>query len=199
MRRKAAMLVGALWLGTARIVAAQPDNGAAVDAPVADLAPVPGEDADTALVAGQAADDGRPAVQAVGDGQQKLYVVHHGGTWSMHVEAMMTDELVRLWKEVGGPQFVAKTVLDRPYNISVHKMPPERIVETLLDGFDFTLHYDADGRLERVRVYSLDPASASTFRTPRLVESLGRWREVETAAPSADAAPAPASAEPSVP
>jgi len=198
MQRQAAMFAAALLLGTVRIVAAQPDDGAALEAPLADHAPVPAEDADTAAVDGQEAHD-QPAVQSVGEGQQKLYVVDHGGTWSMHVEAMLTDDLVGLWKEVGGPQFVAKTVLDRPYNISVHKMPPERIIETLLDGFDYTLHYDAHGRLERVRVYSLDPASASTFKTPRLVQSLGRWREVESAAPSADAAAAPASGAPSVP
>lgn len=193
MRRHAAMLVATLWLGTARVVAAQPDEGdTAIIPQEADIAAVEEavpDGADSVPVQQQGADDA-PVVQTLGDGDQKLYVVNHDGTWSMHVENLITGDLVRLWREVGGPHVVAKTVLDRPYTLSVHKLPPERIFERLLDGFDYTLHYDAAGRLERVRVYSLDPSSASTFKTPRLVESLGSWRELETAASPASTPPA---------
>ena len=190
MRRPAAMLVAMLWLGTARVVAAQPYDGDAAVAPgqagVEEAAP---KVADGAPGHQDAAVD-QPVVQTLGDGDQKLYVVNHDGTWSMHVESLITEELVRLWQEVGGPQVVAKTPLERPYTLSVHKLPAERIFERLLDGFDYTLHYDARGRLERVRVYSLDPSSASTFKTPRLVEGLGGWREVETAGASPAVSPA---------
>jgi hypothetical protein len=200
MRRQTAMLVATLWLGSARVVAAQPHDG--------DAAALPGQagvEEAAPQVAGSAPGHqepalDQPAVQALGDGDQKLYLVNHDGTWSMHVENLVTDELVRLWQEVGGPQVIAKTPLERPYTLSVHKLSPERIFERLLEGFDYTLHYDARGRLERVRVYSLDPSSASTFKTPRLVEGLGSWREVETAAPAAPAAPVvPAPASPAMP
>ena len=126
-----------------------------------------------------------PVVHTLGDDDQKLFVVDHRGTWSMHAEMLVTDQLLRLWHDVGGPEVTAKSALDRPYTLSVHRLSPERILERLLDGYDYTLHYDGNGHLERVRVYSLDPGSM--FKTPRVVESLGRWRELETAVPSSQA------------
>jgi len=128
-------------------------------------------------------------VQTLGDGDQKLFLVDHHGTWSMHAENVTTEQIFRLWSENGGPQITTKSLLDRPYTLSVHRLEPERIVERVLEGYSYTLHYDADARLERVRVYSLSPTAM--FKTPRLVETLGKWKEVETAAPAAAPEPVP--------
>jgi hypothetical protein len=118
-----------------------------------------------------------PVVQTLGDGDQKVFVVDHHGTWSIHVENVLTEPIVRLWHEAGGPEVIAKVAIDRPYTLSVHGLSAERILERLLVGYDYTLHYDASGRLERVRVYS--PHPSLVFKTPRLVESLKQWRETE--------------------
>lgn len=122
--------------------------------------------------------DAAPGIQTLGEGESTIYVVDHGDSWSMHVESVPTDQLLGLWQQAGGPEMVAKTIVDRPYTLSVHRLSAERILERLFDGFDYTLHYDGSGRLVRVRVYSLDPAAV--FKTPRLVESLREWTEKET-------------------
>lgn len=119
-----------------------------------------------------------PSIETLGNGVSTIHVVDHGDSWSMHVESIPTDQLLGLWQQAGGPEMVAKTVVDRPYTLSVHRLSAERILERLFDGYDYTLHYDRAGRLVRVRVYSLDPAAA--FKTPRLVESLRDWNEKET-------------------
>lgn len=117
-------------------------------------------------------------VLTLGDNEQKLFVVKYDRSWSMHGESLDTSALFRLWQEAGGPKMVTKTIVDRPYTISVHSLSAEDIVERLLDGYGYTLHYDSKGRLELVRVYS--PIAGHLFKTPRLVESLGTWRSLET-------------------
>ncbi len=110
----------------------------------------------------------------------RAHFVDHEGPWSLHAEALPTDYLFRLWREIGGPEVVSLLPIDRTYTISVHREPAERILGRLLDGYGYTLHYDGDGRLELVRVYSPAP-NAGAFKTPRLVESLSAWRDVELA------------------
>jgi hypothetical protein len=124
-------------------------------------------------------------VQALGEGTERLHLVRHdGGLWSMHAESLVTDTLFRLWREAGGPEVIAKVIVDRPNTLSLHRVRTERLLERLLDGYGYTLHYDADGRLAQVRVYSPEPASP--YKNPRLTESLGTWRDVETAAAAED-------------
>lgn len=125
-----------------------------------------------------------PVVQSFGEGSQTLYLVDHGDTWSMHAEELPAEAIFKGWQEAGGPEIVSKVVLDFPFTLSMHRVTTERIVGRILEGYGYTLHYDARGRLERVRVYS--PQPARMFKTPRLVESLGSWRQVETPAPAAD-------------
>jgi hypothetical protein len=176
-------------LGAPAAVVAQdgaPPDGAGQEAAPLDVAAQEGAPPD---VAGQEAAPPVPVVQTLGDGDQKLFVVDHDGAWSMHAENIVTGELFRLWHQGGGPDVVTKTPLDRPYTMSVHRLPSERVVARLLEGYGYTLHYDATGRLERVRVYSPEPSQI--YKTPRLVESLARWRELETTTPSSPAQPAP--------
>lgn len=116
-------------------------------------------------------------VQTLGDADAKLHLVRRGESWSMHAENLPADRLFALWHEAGGPEVISKILIDFPYTLSVHGLAAERIVARVLDGYGYTLHYDAAGRLERVRVYS--PEANRMFKTPRLVESLGRWREAE--------------------
>lgn len=119
----------------------------------------------------------------VGGGEQKLYVVRRGGLWSLHAENLSVGALMTLWREAGGPEVSSKLPIENPTMLSVHDLAAERIVERLLDGYGYTLHYDAGGRLAQVRVYSPSPSLA--MKTPRLVETLGQWRERE--APRAEA------------
>lgn len=168
----AAMVFGP-WLGAAaqdEAVPATVSDVAAVrsDAAVADVAAPPHE-----------------TVQELGDGDQRLYLVDHHGTWSMHAQNITTATLLNLWRGAGGPEVVTKLGVNRPFTLSVHRLSAERILERLLEGYNYTLHYEASGRLRLVRVYS--PESTEAFRVPRLVESLGAWREAETAPPPAPA------------
>lgn len=125
-------------------------------------------------------------VQALGEGTERLHLVDHGeGVWSMHAESLGTYVLFRLWKEVGGPEVIAKDPVDHPYTLSLHRVKAEEIVSRLLAGHGYTLHYDGKGRLSQVRVYSAE--AGHVYRTPRLTESLGAWRDVETGADSSGA------------
>jgi len=136
-----------------------------------------------------------PVVQTLEDGDAKFYVVDHGATWSIHAENVTVEAIFRAWHEVGGPEVNSKVKLDYPFTLSLHRVEMERVVERMLDGYGHTLHFDANGRLDSVRVYSPEPARV--FKTPRLVESLATWREVETSVatlPVADSLPVPASA-----
>lgn len=143
-----------------------------------------------------------PQIRELGAGDRRMFVVDHGDTWSMHAESVVTDAMFELWKEAGGPDYVAKVLVNRPYTISVHRLPAARIVDRLLEGYGYTLHYDPSGRLSKVRVYS--PQPAQMFKTPRLVESLASWKEAELP-PLADSTapppipPAPATAAPAPP
>lgn len=158
-------------------------------------------DPQDATVDGEAPPPPAAVVQTLEDGDAKFYVVDHGATWSMHAENVTAESIFRAWHEVGGPEVNSKVKLDYPFTLSLHRVDIERIVERILDGYGHTLHFDADGRLDSVRVYSPEPARS--FKTPRLVESLATWREIETsvatlpaADPSVDpvAAPAPVAA-----
>jgi hypothetical protein len=120
---------------------------------------------------------GRPAIQSIGD-DLKIYVVDHGGKWSMHAENVATNEIVRLWHIAGGPEVTTKFPIDRPYTLSVHEVSTEVILERLFEGFGFTMHYDDTGRLDSVRVYGM--RDSVSFKTPRLTETLTRWKEIET-------------------
>lgn len=123
----------------------------------------------------------RATVQSFGEGAARLHLVDHGdGLWSMHAESLGTYALFAMWKEAGGPEVIAKDPVDHPYTLSVHRVKAEDIVGRLLAGHGFTLHYDTGGRLAQVRVYSAEPGHV--YRTPRLTESLGAWRDVETGA-----------------
>lgn len=154
--------------------AAAPD--AAVDAPAG------AAEADAAATA----EDEGPEIQTIGEEGMRAHFVDHDGPWSLHAEALPTEYLFRLWHEIGGPEVVSRTPIDRVYTISVHREPTERILERMLDGYGYTLHYDGEGRLELVRVYSPAP-NAGEFKTPRLVESLSAWRDVELTASSSSA------------
>jgi hypothetical protein len=128
-----------------------------------------------------------PVIQTLGEADQKIFLVDHKGTWSMHFENVITSNVILLWKQAGGPDITTKTLIDRTNTMSVHRLAPELIVERLFEGYGYTLHYDDAGRLTSVRVYS--PRDSLAFKTPRLTESLGDWKKVET---EAEAAPAPA-------
>lgn len=169
-----AAMVGGLWL----YAAAQEDSAADADAAA--------EQAGALRQSGAASG---ASVQVLGDADQKLHLVDHGGTWSMHAENIATPTLLNLWRRAGGPEVVSKAAVDRPFTLSVHRLEPERILERILEGYSYTLHYEPGGSLSQVRVYSPDPSLA--FRVPRLVESLGTWREVETAASDPNAAARP--------
>ncbi|MFN2375819.1 MAG: hypothetical protein ABR538_04730 [Candidatus Binatia bacterium] len=191
-RRSAAVPAVLLGLGLlAFAAAARAQDGDASfqsgDAPVAtepdaDDSFVPAEESASAEDNAQAS-----AVQALGEPGQKLYVVDHGAHWSMHAENLATDVLLRLWQQAGGPEVISKTLLDRAYTISVHRLGADRIMERLLDGYGYTLHYDENGRLVRVRVYS--PVPGPVFKTPRLVESLTKWNDEATTSSSQASAP----------
>ena len=124
-------------------------------------------------------------VQTFGPDDQRIYVVDHTGTWSMHAESVAAGVLLRGWHEAGGPLVTSKVILDYPFTLSLHRVTAERILERVLEGYSYTLHYDAKGRLEAVRVYSPEPQR--NFKTPRLVESFAAWKLLETSAPAAAA------------
>lgn len=119
-----------------------------------------------------------PAVQILGSGDQRIQVVDHDGSWSMHAENVMAETIFELWHEVGGPVVERKTPLDFPFTLSVHLETTERIVARILDGYGYTLHFNEQGLLELVRSYS--PKPGRIFKTPRLVQSQGTWRQVES-------------------
>jgi hypothetical protein len=121
----------------------------------------------------------RQYIQVHGEGDQTVYVVDHGDTWSMHAENVLADNVFSAWAASGGPRSSSKTPLDHPFTLSVHRLAPERIVERLLDGYGYTLHYDAEGRLATVRVYSAEPTRM--YKTPRLTQTRARWSQTETA------------------
>jgi len=121
----------------------------------------------------------RQYIQVHGQGDQTVYVVDHGDTWSMHAENALADNILAAWTASGGPRSISKTPLDHPFTLSVHRLAPERILERLLDGYGYTLHYDATGRLTTVRVYSAEPTRM--YKTPRLTQSRTRWSQTETA------------------
>ncbi|HXC52576.1 MAG TPA: hypothetical protein VN634_16965 [Candidatus Limnocylindrales bacterium] len=164
---------------TAEAVDAEPAAAEAVDAAPADVPKPSG-----------------PQVQTLGPDDQRLYLVDHGGTWSMHAESVVAGSLLHSWHEAGGPLVTSKVILDYPFTLSVHRTSAERILEHILEGWSYTLHYDAKGRLEAVRVYSPEPQRM--FKTPRLTESFSAWRLLENGAPAAaspqNAAPAPSPA-----
>lgn len=182
----AAVLLGLALLASAAAARAQEGDSMQGEAPIVAQ---PAAD-DTVAEAEGAAVAGSPGpagvLQALGEPGQRLYVVDHGARWSMHAENLATDVLLRLWQQVGGPEVISKTLLDRAYTISVHRLEADRIVERLLDGYGYTLHYE-DGRLARVRVYS--PVPGPVFKTPRLVESLTKWTDEESATPPAATPP----------
>ncbi len=144
-------------------VAAQPDPGA----PAAD-----------ALQSAEEARDSnaRSKVQALGAGAEQLYAVEHTGSWSLHVENVPAAAIFALWHGVGGPSVASKQVLDFPFTMSVHQMTAERVVARILDGYNYTLHYD-NGRLAEVRVVGAIPSRS--YKTPRLVESRTQWTNSE--------------------
>jgi hypothetical protein len=119
-----------------------------------------------------------PLIQTLGEADQKIFLVDHKGTWSMHFENVITSNVVLLWKQAGGPDVTMKVPVDRTNTMSVHRIAPELIVERLFEGYGFTLHYDDAGRLTSVRVYS--PRESGAFKTPRLTESLSDWKKAET-------------------
>jgi hypothetical protein len=135
-----------------------------------------------------------PEIQVMGEGDQRVFVVNHGDSWSMHVENVQAQALLEHWHEVGGPKVEAKSILDYPFTLSVHHLAAERIVERILDGYGFTLHYDGKGKLDGVRVYSAE--GTRIYKTPRLTESLTSWKQAEVpqdtgaATPAAPALPA---------
>lgn len=118
-------------------------------------------------------------VTTLGSSDQKVHVVVRGGLWSMHAETVLVQNILKSWHEAGGPEVVMKNPVDHAYTLSVHRVTTERLVERLLEGYGYTLHYAADGTLETVRVYSPEPGYP--FKNPRVVESFGTWRQVETA------------------
>jgi hypothetical protein len=122
-------------------------------------------------------------VQTVGEGDRRIYVVRHGDTWSMHAENVTAENILLSWQEAGGPKVEMKSALDYLFTLSVHRLPTERIVARILEGYGYTLHYDAAGKLVMVRIYSPKPSRYPASQ--RLVESLGTWMQVETAKPSA--------------
>lgn len=129
-----------------------------------------------------AADPPAAEIQSLGNAGATLYLVDHDGAWSMHAENVSVDRLLELWAMAGGPQAASKAPLGRDFTLSVHRMSPERIVERMLDGYNYTLHYDGDGRLARVHIYDSRPGRI--YKTPRLVERRSQWeaREDEFAA-----------------
>lgn len=139
----------------------------------------PAIEAESAGDGGTAAAEGadRPAIQTIGE-DLKIHVVDHDGKWSMHAENVGTNEIVRLWHIAGGPEVTTKVLVDRPFTLSVHALSTEAILERLYEGYGFTMHYDDAGRLDTVRVYSMSGASA--YKTPRLTETLSRWKEIES-------------------
>jgi hypothetical protein len=130
-----------------------------------------------AVVASEDPADG-PVIQTLGEADQKIFLVDHNGTWSMHFENVMTGNVVLQWKQAGGPDVTMKMPVDRPFTMSVHKVAPEVIVERLFEGYGYTLHYDDAQRLTSVRVYS--PRDSLVFKTPRLTQSLSDWKKAET-------------------
>jgi hypothetical protein len=130
-----------------------------------------------------------PLIQTLGEADQKIFLVDHKGTWSMHFENVITANVVLQWKQAGGPDVTMKTPVDRPFTMSVHKLEPEMIVERLFEGYGYTLHYDDAGRLTSVRVYS--PRESLAFKTPRLTQSLSDWKKAETESQAAAAQPPP--------
>ncbi len=187
-RHAGAALVMALAISTAGVRAAAQtaaDVNAVQEAPEA-AAPV------------DAAKPSGPPVQTLGPDDQRLYLVDHGGTWSMHAESVVAGSLLHSWHEAGGPLVTSKVILDYPFTLSVHRTSGERILEHILEGWSYTLHYDAKGRLEAVRVYSPEPQRM--FKTPRLTESFSAWRLIENGEPAAaspqNAAPAAAAPPP---
>ena len=162
-----------------RSPAVEEDAATRADAVVEEESAAGADAAEAPADAVEAPPAGSSAIQTLGDAIT-LSLVDHDGTWSMHVENVTSDELFHLWRTAGGPEVVVKMLVDRPVTVSVHRMTPERIVERLLIGYGYTLHYDADGRLARVRVYS--PTAQSNYKLARLTESLAKWREAESAA-----------------
>ncbi len=168
--------------GAARAGSARPVPVAGEAASGAEPAPAMGSEELPANVAAEASasagEETKPRIRDLGEGDQKVYVVDHKESWSMHVENVATDTIFRLWHEAGGPEVTTKVRVDRPFTISVHKLKAELILERLFEGYGYTLHYDDDGRLASVRVYS--PRESFAYKTPRLTEALSRWKEVET-------------------
>jgi len=122
-------------------------------------------------------------IRTLGPDDQRLYVVDHGDTWSMHAESVVASVLFQSWHEAGGPEVLSKAALDYPFTLSLHRVKTERIIERILEGWSYTLHYDGSGRLELIRVYSPEPSR--NFKTPRLVESLAAWKQLEVPPPPA--------------
>ena len=176
-RRLVAVAVLASWMSAQPLVSHADDAAA----PVAANPTATGETAvvPSAPVAGTGAAAARAAIQVLGEGDQTLYVVDHGGTWSMHADNLRADLIFQLWRTVGGPRAASKNVLDHTFTMSLHRVEPERIVERILEGFNYTLHYTAAGKLDAVHVLSAQ--ASRMYKTPRLVEGRSRWSEAETA------------------
>lgn len=172
--------------------AVPPASPAAVAAP----APLPASPAlppePVAAAEGDAALEAPAAVLPVevlsfGEGSTTTWIVRHGDEWSMHAESVSASAIFEAWHQAGGPAMASKVSMDYPFTLSVHRMTTERLVARIVEGYGYTLHYDAAGRMELVRVYSQRPSFQ--YKTARLVESLATWKQVETAVPTA-AAPA---------
>jgi hypothetical protein len=131
------------------------------------------------VVGGAGAAAARASIQVLGEGDQTLYVVDHGGTWSMHADNLRADLIFQLWRTVGGPRAASRNVLDHAFTMSLHRVAPERIVERILEGFNYTLHYTPAGKLDAVHVLSAQ--ASRMYKTPRLVEGRSRWSEAEMA------------------
>lgn len=170
--RLAALAVLLSWMSAPPFVSCADD----ATAPVAANPTTADESAVVPAGAGAAA---RASIQVLGEGDQTLYVVDHGGTWSMHADNLRADLIFQLWRTVGGPRAASKNALDHAFTMSLHRVEPERIVERILEGFNYTLHYTAAGRLDAVHVLSAQ--ASRMYKTPRLIEGRSRWSEAEMA------------------
>lgn len=118
----------------------------------------------------------RARLQTLGEGAEQIYVVDHTDSWSFHVENVTAAAIFKLWKGIGGPALASKELMDFPFTMSVHRMAAERVIDRILDGYNYTLHYEG-GRLAQVHVLGSVPTRS--YKTPRLVESRARWTDAE--------------------
>ncbi len=175
--RLLALAVLVSWMSAQPVVSRADDAAAPVAANPTAAGDSAGVPAAPAAATGAAA--ARASIQVLGEGDQTLYVVDHGGTWSMHADNLRADLIFQLWRTVGGPRAASKNALDHPFTMSLHRVTPERIVERILEGFNYTLHYTPAGRLDAVHVLSAQ--ASRMYKIPRLIEGRSRWSDAEMA------------------